>query len=123
MKEGILHGETLGAEDGRKFGLRTGEDFGSEIGMLKGHCIAWKHLISLDPTFCSDRAIKAIDALEELVNDFPRMNSPESDFKKSLNLCRAKFKVVKSLLKPTITSSSRADSEPPTSIEKPDLSF
>jgi len=73
MKEGILHGETLGAEDGRKFGLRTGEDFGSEIGMLKGHCIAWKHLISLDPTFCSDRAIKAIDALEELVNDFPRM--------------------------------------------------
>jgi hypothetical protein len=72
LADGGIHGETLGSDDGFQFGVKAGKDFGSELGLLKGHCIAWKHMISLNPDFGSDRALKAVESLEQMIQQFPK---------------------------------------------------
>ena len=96
--EGEVFGESLGNEEGEEVGAAAGERLGAELGTIKGSLIAWRHLASQDAAFCSERAEKSLASLEGLVDAFPRTNTPDEDFMKHLSLCRAKFKVVKSLL-------------------------
>lgn len=69
--DGGKHGETLGEHEGKEFGVKAGQDFGSELGMFKGHCIAWRHMLTLNADFCSERALRGIEVLEKLIDDFP----------------------------------------------------
>jgi len=96
--EGELYGEALGETEGMQFGVEAGEKLGAELGHIKGCCVAWRHCSAVDASFSSERAAKSLRVLEQLVDAVPRLNTPDEDFMRQLALCRAKYKVVKSLL-------------------------
>jgi len=97
--EGLVHGEQEGVQEGLRLGNAEGHKLGEELGAIKGLCLAWRHIASLDNSALSDRAAKSIASLEALVDAFPRKNdNPEQDFMRDITLIRTKRKVVHSLL-------------------------
>jgi len=97
--EGRIHGESEGIHEGVRLGNAEGRKLGEELGAIKGLCLAWRHIASLDENALSDRAMKSLASLEALVDAFPRKNdNPQQDFMRDITLIRTKRKVVYSLL-------------------------
>ena len=99
--DGERHGRTVGFSEGRVLGLSQGREVGEELGRIKGAIAAWNHLRQTQPSFvCSDRATRTMSTVEGLVDAFPRTNpGPDADVLAQLQTIRAKFRILKSLLK------------------------
>ncbi len=96
--DGAAHGAGLGFTEGEELGKLAGAKFGGEFGMMKGACMAWRHIATEHPEFCSAKAWKTLDALEVMLDAVPRTNVQTHDFTKDLDLCKARFKLLKSQL-------------------------
>ena len=72
-KAGRCHGQALGEAEGNETGLRVGSGLGKELGSIKGSCVAWRHLYSLDRDFCSEKVLNSIFRLEQNLDAFPRV--------------------------------------------------
>lgn len=109
---GATHGEGLGFKEGEELGFKSGLALGEQLGSIKGDVVAWRHLETVDPNFCSARASASLKSLEELINSFPRCNSKDEDFVHALARCKAKHKAVRALL-----GAQAQESKPPESLE------
>ena len=43
-----------------------------KLGSMKGACLAWKQISTVDPSFCSARLSRGLSSLEANVDNFPR---------------------------------------------------
>ena len=91
LKEGNREGERLGRQRGGKIG--------AEIGFYLGFVEQWKEVYQGNSgKKGTERVVVALNKLEEVANNFPQVNSKE-ELGERLDLVRAKFKLVCSLLK------------------------
>ncbi|CAF4857423.1 unnamed protein product [Pieris macdunnoughi] len=98
-KEGYQQGVETGNADGFHLGYHRGFQLGRELGYYMR--IVRHHLElndTLDPKY-SDKILKQLQKIKELIDEFPRTNSEEHDILKMAETIRAQFRKACSLLK------------------------
>jgi hypothetical protein len=108
--DGKERGAALGFEEGEALGRQAGTDLAQELAVMKGRILVWRYASTLDPSFCSARSARIMDALEALIDGFPRENKPDEDMVGALQACRSKFLVLKSHFQVPKASGDAADS-------------
>ncbi|TPX51359.1 hypothetical protein SeMB42_g00472 [Synchytrium endobioticum] len=109
--DGLRDGIQAGKYEGQIAGLEAGFEMGREIGFYKSACTTWLQLAerstfsaqsapssSADSTSYSARAIKVLKGIIELCDLFPRENTPDTEWKESLERIRARWRMATSLL-------------------------
>lgn len=91
--EGYLDGQTSGNTEGYHLGYHRGAELGAELGYYLA--VATTHFEKTN----SDKILKNLTNLKELINSFPKTNDPEVDIIQSAENIRALFKKVCALLK------------------------
>lgn len=91
--EGYIDGQKSGNTEGYHLGYHRGAELGAELGYYFG--VANFHLT----TTKSDKILKNLTNLINLIKSFPRTNDPEVDIFQSAENIRAQFKKVCALLK------------------------
>lgn len=94
---GYSLGEEAGWRDGYSYGLRKGAQIAAEIGFYQGFIHAWIGILERDES-SKQRKLMALRSLLELTRRFHRTNLHDEDCIKRLEIIRAKFKQVNSLL-------------------------
>jgi len=104
VREGYQRGYSAGQKEGSKEGARLGTEkggkIGSEIGFYLGFVEQWKELYEEEKVVDKrrEKVVQALEKLELLANNFPRVNSKE-ELGSKLEEVRAKFKLLCSLVK------------------------
>ncbi|XP_066299704.1 protein LTO1 homolog [Branchiostoma lanceolatum] len=96
-QEGFELGKQAGIEEGHVMGISQGRSMGSEIGFYHGFACSWKVILERDSSK-GPRALKAVDALLELIWRIPIRNAEYGGLTEDLDRIRAKFRQVCSLL-------------------------
>ncbi|XP_078580303.1 protein LTO1 homolog [Branchiostoma floridae x Branchiostoma japonicum] len=96
-QEGFELGKKAGIEEGRVMGISQGRSVGSEIGFYHGFACSWKVILESDSSK-GPRALKAVDALLELIWRIPIRNNEYPTLTEDMDRIRAKFRQVCSLL-------------------------
>ncbi|KAG0047377.1 hypothetical protein BGZ90_007906, partial [Linnemannia elongata] len=97
-EDGIAAGERNGAIEGRVMGCEKGFELSREVGYYAGCAQLWKALAQQDPERISEKSLKKINSLLDLINSFPRQNQLDDDVIALLDKIRGKFKTVASAL-------------------------
>ncbi|KAF9429727.1 hypothetical protein BGZ94_009697 [Podila epigama] len=96
--DGMAAGKRNGAIEGRVMGCEKGFELSREVGYYAGCAQVWKALAQLDPGRISEKSMKKINSLLDLVHTFPRENQLDDDVVAILERIRGKFKTVASAL-------------------------
>lgn len=91
--EGYLDGQKSGNTEGYHLGYHRGAELGAELGYYLA--VATTHIEKTK----SDKILKNLTNLKDLINSFPKTNDPEVDIIQSAENIRALFKKVCALLK------------------------
>ncbi|EQC29398.1 hypothetical protein SDRG_07784 [Saprolegnia diclina VS20] len=102
----IVQGHAQGVEEGRRLGFQEGNDLGevkgyeigSEVGFYHGCYLLWSAMLLADASSLPPRAVKSIESLGQRIRNYALVNSLDEKIHMDLQLIRAKFKVVTSLL-------------------------
>ncbi|KAF9387528.1 hypothetical protein CPB97_002429 [Podila verticillata] len=105
-EDGMAAGERNGAIEGRVMGCEKGFELSREVGYYAGCAQLWKSLAQMNPERISEKSLKKINSLLDLINSFPRQNQLDDDVIAILDRIRGKFKTVASALQ---TSERYAD--------------
>ncbi|KAG0336175.1 hypothetical protein BG004_008173 [Podila humilis] len=97
-EDGMVAGERNGAIEGRVMGCEKGFELSREVGYYAGCAQVWKSLALMDPEQISEKTLKKINSLLDLINSFPRQNQLDDDVIAILDRIRGKFKTVASSL-------------------------
>ncbi|KAG0040974.1 hypothetical protein BGZ82_003584 [Podila clonocystis] len=97
-EDGMAAGERNGAIEGRVMGCEKGFELSREVGYYAGCAQLWKSLAQMDPASISEKSLKKINSLLDLINSFPRQNQLDDDVIAILDRIRGKFKTVASAL-------------------------
>ncbi|KAF8925545.1 hypothetical protein CPC16_010267 [Podila verticillata] len=97
-EDGMAAGERNGAIEGRVMGCEKGFELSREVGYYAGCAQVWKSLAQMDPERISEKSLKKINSLLDLINSFPRQNQLDDDVIAILDRIRGKFKTVASAL-------------------------
>ncbi|KAK9813957.1 hypothetical protein WJX73_006838 [Symbiochloris irregularis] len=89
--EGLRDGEIAGQLEGRDLGIQKGLELGTEVGYYSGCAQIWRLWQQRNPSALSDRADKALTALEAAIRSFPA-DPQEAGLQDSLDQMRSKFK-------------------------------
>jgi len=98
-KEGYQAGQKEGYSEGERLGRQKGGKVGTEIGFYLGFVEQWRQLLKaeiLDKR--TEKVLVTLDKLEQVALNFPQENTKE-ELGDKLEVVRAKFKLVCSLLK------------------------
>ncbi|KAG2206564.1 hypothetical protein INT47_008581 [Mucor saturninus] len=98
FEDGFRDGEKSGELEGRLFGCEKAFDLGREIGFYKGCVEMWTQLIDTNPDKVPSRALKQIDGLKKLIDDFPTYNDHDADLFALKDKMKNKLRVITSLL-------------------------
>lgn len=99
-KEGFEKGSQEGKQEGVELGFSKGIEIGQEIGFYVGFTEGWlKHFTNETENKKSEKVLSSLDKLNRLAKDFPSDNLKDVDVVEKLDVMRAKFKIVCSLLK------------------------
>ncbi|KAF0687740.1 Aste57867_20545 [Aphanomyces stellatus] len=96
--EGVKEGRRLGFLEGKDLGEVKGYEIGSEVGFYYGCFLLWSEILRIDPTQLPTKAEKSIKSLGQLIEGYKLENSLDEKMLHNLQLIRAKFKVVTSLV-------------------------
>ncbi|GJJ68334.1 hypothetical protein EMPS_00680 [Entomortierella parvispora] len=105
-EDGLAAGGRNGAIEGRVMGCEKGFELSREVGYYAGCAQLWKALAMLDQDRITEKTLKKINSLLDLINSFPRENQLDDDVVALLDKIRGKFKTVASALQ---TSERYAD--------------
>ncbi|KAF8985566.1 hypothetical protein BGZ46_003572 [Entomortierella lignicola] len=97
-EDGIAAGVRNGVIEGRVMGCEKGFEFSREVGYYAGCAQLWKTLAQLDSERISEKTLKKINSLLDLINSFPRHNRLDDDVIALLDKIRGRFKTVASAL-------------------------
>ncbi|KAI9488676.1 hypothetical protein BDB00DRAFT_877145 [Zychaea mexicana] len=97
-EDGMRDGKDSGVLEGRIFGCEKSFELGREIGFYDGCAKTWRELAERHQDKISSRVLKNIQALEKMVDEFPRDNCPNTDMFAARDKMAAKMKVIASLL-------------------------
>ncbi|KAF8941796.1 hypothetical protein BGZ47_007188 [Haplosporangium gracile] len=97
-EDGMAAGERNGAIEGRVMGCEKGFELSREVGYYAGCAQLWKALAQQDPERISEKSLKKINSLLDLIDSFPRQNQLDDDVIALLDRIRGKFKTVASAL-------------------------
>ncbi|KAF9914400.1 hypothetical protein BX616_008402, partial [Lobosporangium transversale] len=97
-EDGLIAGVRNGVIEGRVMGCEKGFEFSREIGYYAGCAKVWKSLALLDPERISEKTLKKIGSLLDLINSFPRQNTLDDDIIALLDRIRGRFKTVASAM-------------------------
>ncbi|KAF9098407.1 hypothetical protein BGX29_007627 [Mortierella sp. GBA35] len=97
-EDGMAAGERNGAIEGRVMGCEKGFELSREVGYYAGCAQLWKALAQQDPERISEKSLKKINSLLDLIETFPRQNQLDDDVIALLDRIRGKFKTVASAL-------------------------
>ncbi|KAG0006875.1 hypothetical protein BGZ65_002401 [Modicella reniformis] len=97
-EDGLVAGVRSGVIEGRVMGCEKGFELSREIGYYAGCAQLWKAFAQLDPERVSDKSLKKINSLLDLIHSFPRQNKLDDDVLALLDKIRGKFKTVASAL-------------------------
>eukprot|EP00741_Cyanophora_paradoxa_P003883 tig00000733_g3777.t1 len=95
---GVERARQTAIADARRLGEQKGAEMAEEIGHCRGMVAAWKMLAPRFPERFSERALKAIEALENKIASFQLDNPQSPDLHEALGQVRSRFKVARSLL-------------------------
>ncbi|GAA5805983.1 hypothetical protein EDC94DRAFT_600294 [Helicostylum pulchrum] len=98
FEDGFREGEKSGELEGRLFGCEKAFDLGREIGFYLGCVEMWTQLASSYPETVSSKAIRQIDGLKKLVDEFPAYNDHDIDLFALRDKMKNKLRVITSLL-------------------------
>lgn len=100
FEEGYRAGAKEGRVEGERLGRQRGQQIGKEIGFYLGFAAEWTEVYQNKTTDKKTTKVLAVlQKLTEIAEAFPLENSKEEDFSSRLDLVRAKFKLLCSLLK------------------------
>lgn len=103
VNRSYLEGKMLGIREGEiegfHLGYHRGCELGYEIGYYKGFIKVIHYLLKNKDSRCSDKVIKAVEKLQNLVECFPVKNVEGSDLIKLRDEIRVRYKRICSLLK------------------------
>ncbi|KAG0329860.1 hypothetical protein BGZ99_000089 [Dissophora globulifera] len=97
-EDGLAAGVRNGVIEGRVMGCEKGFELSREVGYYAGCAQVWKTLAQLDKDRISEKTLKKITSLLELISSFPRQNQLDDDVIALLDRIRGKFKTVASTL-------------------------
>ncbi|KAF9961761.1 hypothetical protein BGZ72_002000 [Mortierella alpina] len=97
-EDGMAAGVRNGVIEGRVMGCEKGFELAREVGYYAGCAQLWKVLAQLDSDRISEKTLKKINSLLDLINSFPRQNQLDDDVVALLDRIRGKFKTVASAL-------------------------
>ncbi|KAF9345346.1 hypothetical protein BGX34_004843 [Mortierella sp. NVP85] len=97
-EDGLAAGIKNGAIEGRVMGCERGFELSREVGYYAGCALVWKALAHQNPERISDKTLKKINSLLDLIQTFPRQNQLDDDIIALLDRIRGKFKTVASAL-------------------------
>ncbi|KAF9172032.1 hypothetical protein BGX21_006444 [Mortierella sp. AD011] len=97
-EDGRAAGIRSGVIEGRVMGCEKGFELSREVGYYAGCAQLWKALAQLDPERISEKTLKKVNSLLDLINSFPRQNQLDDDVIALLDRIRGKFKMVASAL-------------------------
>ncbi|KAF9206607.1 hypothetical protein BGZ49_002172 [Haplosporangium sp. Z 27] len=97
-EDGIAAGVRNGVIEGRVMGCEKGFEFSREVGYYAGCAQLWKTLAQLDSERISEKTLKKINSLLDLINSFPRHNRLDDDVIALLDKIRGRFKTIASAL-------------------------
>jgi len=93
---GFSNGEEQGKLEGFALGIKHGREIGKELGFYKGFVKTWLLFISTD----KKRAVKLLEQLHQLLNEYnDSVNIEDETMQDKVDIIRAKFKQVSSVLK------------------------
>ncbi|GAX75125.1 hypothetical protein CEUSTIGMA_g2569.t1 [Chlamydomonas eustigma] len=96
--EGYRDGLTVGIMEGREIGVQKGYEIGLEVGFYSGCVKIWRKLQMRDPTFISDRALRGLVNLEELLATLNFENPQDERLQDLLEKIQGRFKAVASMI-------------------------
>ncbi|KAF9583235.1 hypothetical protein BGW38_009956 [Lunasporangiospora selenospora] len=96
--DGLAAGGRHGFIEGRVMGCEKGFELSREVGYYAGCAQLWKTIATQFPDRISDKTMKKINSLLDLINTFPRQNQLSDDVIALLDKIRGKFKTVASAL-------------------------
>ncbi|KAG0052660.1 hypothetical protein BGZ83_002317 [Gryganskiella cystojenkinii] len=97
-EDGLAAGGRNGAIEGRVMGCEKGFELSREVGYYAGCAQLWKTLATLDQDRVSEKTLKKLNSLLDLIHAFPRENQIDDDVVALLDRIRGKFKTVASAL-------------------------
>ncbi|OBZ81789.1 Oral cancer-overexpressed protein 1 [Choanephora cucurbitarum] len=95
--DGYRDGEKSGELEGRIFGCEKAFDLGKEIGFYAGCVDQWTELAQ-QSDLVNSRALKQIEGLKKLVDEFPSYNDHDADLFAMRDKMKNKLRVISSLL-------------------------
>lgn len=96
--DGFRDGEKSGELEGRIFGCEKAFDLGREIGFYSGCVDMWTQLANTHPDVVSQKAMKQLDSLKKLIDEFPAHNDHDADLFALRDKMKNKLRVITSLL-------------------------
>ncbi|CAO3636072.1 unnamed protein product [Mucor fragilis] len=96
--DGFRDGERSGELEGRIFGCEKAFDLGKEIGFYAGCVDMWTQLAAQHPDTVPQKALKQIEGLKKLVDEFPTFNDHDADLFALKDKMKNKLRVISSLL-------------------------
>ncbi|KAF8934941.1 hypothetical protein BGZ58_005339 [Dissophora ornata] len=100
-EDGLAAGVRNGVIEGRVMGCEKGFELSREVGYYAGCAQLWKALAQLDSERISEKTLKKINSLQDLIDSFPRQNQLDDDVIALLDRIRGKFKTVASAMQTT----------------------
>eukprot|EP00850_Spirogloea_muscicola_P013925 SM000097S24778 [mRNA] locus=s97:271483:272943:+ [translate_table: standard] len=96
--DGYRDGTDAGLLEGRDAGLRVGFQMGEELGFYLGCTAVWTRALELEPGIFSSRAQRSIQQLGHLLETFPMLQPQDESIHDKLEVLRAKFRTIVSVL-------------------------
>ncbi|KAG0265221.1 hypothetical protein BG011_005264 [Mortierella polycephala] len=97
-EDGMAAGGRNGFIEGRVMGCEKGFELSREVGYYAGCAQLWKALALVDSERISEKTMKKITSLLDLISTFPSQNQLDDDVVALLDRIRGKFKTVTSAL-------------------------
>eukprot|EP00249_Psilotum_nudum_P011756 c23363_g1_i1 orf=494-931(-) len=96
--DGFRDGLEAGRAEGREAGRKAGFEIGEEVGFYTGCVDIWKAVLVKDPHAFSARSQRTIKLLEEQLRVFVLSKPGDSQLGDLLDMIRARFRAILSLL-------------------------
>eukprot|EP00850_Spirogloea_muscicola_P016513 SM000134S26956 [mRNA] locus=s134:236179:237657:- [translate_table: standard] len=97
-EDGYRDGTEAGLLEGRDAGLRVGFQMGEELGFYLGCITVWTRASELEPGIFLPRAQRSIQQLGHLLETFPLLHPQDESIHDKLEVLRAKFRTIVSVL-------------------------
>ncbi|ORX57971.1 DUF1715-domain-containing protein [Hesseltinella vesiculosa] len=97
--DGYRAGEQSGELEGRLHGCEKACELGREIGFYQGCIDGWQELALLHGDKINPRALRHMEALRNMIAEFPRTNDATADMYGLRDKMKNKYRVIVSLLR------------------------